>query len=383
MNEKTKINVGVVCKEDPHDRRPQSGTTFQAFQALSRQPELNVFWIPFNDSPLSWLWLKTQTAVSKLLRIPMAGARSPLYIRLKEKHIDKALLAQADVLYCPFTQLISVEKPTVYMSDAVYYSMINYYWNVDPDSRAVKIADRTQQMVLDHATKIVLPCQWAIDTALGHYHQSPEKVSLAEYGPNIDEKDIVPHQWNYNGHLHTLFLGVDWQRKGGVKAVEACRWLNENGVKCTLHIVGTPSLDEQIKNLDFVDYIGFLNKNDRSQYERLRELISLCHCMLLPTRAECAGIAFCESTANGLPCFSYYTGGVPNYVLDGKNGYLLPLSASGEDFGKKIKTCLDNGELELMSRQCHDVYRTILNWNVWGEKTAKALVEAANVKYHE
>lgn len=383
MNEKIKINVGVVCKEAPHDRRPQSGTTFQVFQALSRQPELNVFWIPFNDSPLSWLWLKTQTAVSKLLRIPMAGARSPLYIRLKEKHMDKALLAQADVLYCPFTQLISVEKPTVYMSDAVYYSMINYYWNVDPNSRAVKIADRTQQMVLDHATKIVLPCQWAIDAALGHYHQSPEKVSLAEYGPNIDEKDIVPHQWNYNGHLHILFLGVDWQRKGGVKAVEACRWLNENGVKCTLHIVGTPSLDEQIKNLDFVDYIGFLNKNDRSQYERLREIISLCHCMLLPTRAECAGIAFCESTANGIPCFSYYTGGVPNYVLDGKNGYLLPLSASGEDFGKKIKKCLDNGELELMSRQCHDVYRTILNWNVWGEKTTKALVEAANVKDHE
>lgn len=383
MNEKRKINVGVVCKEDPNDRRPQSGTTFQVYQALNRQPELNVFWIPFNDSFLSMLWLKTQTAIAKFLHFPMAGYRSPLYIRLKERHIDKSLLAKADVLYCPFTQLISVDKPTVYMSDALYHSMVNYYWKEDPNSKAVRIGDRTQQMVLEHATKIVLPCQWAIDSALGHYHQSPDKVSMAEYGPNIDEKDIVPHQWNYDGHMHILFLGVDWERKGGNVAVEACRWLNKNGVKTTLHIVGAPSLDESIKSLGFVDYIGFLNKNDKGQYERLRELISLCHCMLLPTRAECTGIAFCESTANGLPCFSCSTGGVPDYVLDGKNGYLLPLSASGEDFGKKIKHCLESGELEQMSNTCLDVYRTTLNWNVWGQKTAKALLEAVNERGNE
>lgn len=378
MDERKKINVGVICKENPHDRRPQSGTTFQVFKALSRQENLNVFWIPFNDSFLSRLWLNLQKIVSKVFRITMAGDRSPLYIRLKEKAINKQMLSKADVLYCPFTQLISVEKPTVYMSDALYHSMINYYWKANPKSKSVRIGEKTQQMVLDHAKKIVLPCQWAIDTALGYYHQSPEKVSLAEYGPNIDAKDIVPHKWSYDGHLHILFLGVDWERKGGNKAVEACKWLNVNGVKSTLHIVGTPFLDEHTKSLNFIDYIGFLNKNEKGQYERLRHLISLCHCMLLPTKAECTGIAFCESTANGLPCFSHHTGGVSNYVLDGKNGYLLPIEAKGEDFGRKIKECLESGELERMSNTCLDVYHNILNWNVWGQKTAKALVEAAN-----
>ena len=336
MNERKKINVGVICKENPYDRRPQSGTTFQVFKALSRQNDLNVFWIPFNDSFLSKFWLNFQKLISKALRITMPGDRSPLYIRLKEYSIDKEMLSKADVLYCPFTQLISVEKPTVYMSDALYHSMINYYWEADVEARSVKIGDRTQQLVLDHATKIVLPSQWAIDSALGYYHQSQNKVSLAEYGPNIDEKDIVPHRWSYDEHLHILFLGVDWQRKGGI------------------------------------------NKNDRKQYECLKGVIAQCHCMLLPTEAECAGIAFCESTANGLPCFSYHTGGIPNYVLNGKNGYLLSMSASGEDFGKKIKDCLVSGELERMSKTCLDVYNTVLNWNVWARKTAKALVQAIN-----
>lgn len=372
------INVGVVCKEDPHDRRPQSGTTFQVYRNLGMQKGLNVYWIPFHDSFLSKSWLLLQKLIQKVFHVTMACDRSPLYIRLKERHINKDLLAKADVLYCPFTQLISLKKPTVYMSDAVYYSMINYYWKADPEDKATKISDHTQRMVLDHATKIVLPCQWAIDCALGHYQQPPHKVSLAEYGPNIDEKDIVSHEWSYNGHLHILFIGVDWERKGGMVAVEACKWLNQHGTKATLHIVGAPHLADDIKAIEYVDYIGFLNKNDRSQYERLRSLISLCHCMLLPTRAECTGIAFSESTSCGLPSFSYYTGGVPNYVLDGRNGYLLPLSANGEDFGKKIKSCLESGELAQMSKTCREVYRTTLNWTTWAEKTAKALKEAAN-----
>jgi len=376
MKKVRKINVGVICKENPHDRFPQSGTTFQVFRALCQQEELNVFWIPFNDSILSKAWLNIQKVIKKILNISMPLERSPLYIRLKENVIDKQLLAKADVLYCPFTQLISVNKPTVYMSDATYHSMIGYYWNLDPHSREVIIGDKTQQMVLDHASKVVLPSQWAIDSSIDFYHQNPTKVSLAEYGPNIDEKDILPHEWNYDGQLHILFLGVDWERKGGRKAVDACRWLNRHGVKSTLHIVGAPTIDEEFTALDFVDYIGFLNKNDKSQYNQLKNLISLCHCMLLPTKAECAGIAFCESTANGLPCFSYKTGGVPSYVLDGKNGYLLPLTATGEDFGKKIKECLETGELELMSKTCVEVYETIFNWKVWAQKNVRALKEA-------
>ena len=373
-----RIKVGVLCTEDPFDRRPQSGTTFQIFKALECQENLDVFWIPFNESYLSRAWLNIQKLLSRLLCVAMPNDRSLLYIRLKEKAINKHLLEKADVLFCPFTQIVSIDKPTVYMSDALYHSMINYYWEVDLRSRAVRIGDKIQQLVLDHATKIVLPSQWAIDAALGFYHQPSDKISLVEYGPNIDEESITHHVWHYEGNLHVLFLGIDWERKGGIKAVEACRWLNDNGVKTTLHIVGTRKLEDNIQKLSFIDYVGFLDKNDRNQYERLGKIISLCHCMLLPTKAECAGIAFCESSANGLPSFAYRTGGVPNYVINGENGYLLPLSASGDDFGKKIKECLYNGELERMSKTCLDVYRNILNWNTWGKKTAQILKEVVN-----
>ena len=92
---------------------------------------------------------------------------------------------------------------------------------------------------------------------------------------------------------------------------------------------------------------------------------------MLPTIAECAGIVFAESSAFGLPVFSHNTGGVSNYVQDGKNGYLLPLSSSAFDFANKIAECYNSGELNSMRVSCVEVYRDLLNWNVWQGKFEK------------
>ena len=161
--------------------------------------------------------------------------------------------------------------------------------------------------------------------------------------------------------------------RGGEIAVNACKWLNENGVLATLHIVGSKDLDESIKELPYVDYVGFLNKNYPEQYNRLVAVIKQCHCMLLPTLAECSAIAFCESSANGLPVFSHLTGGVGNYVYNGRNGYLLPLGSTGADFGAKIRECLESGELKRMSAMAKDVYKEKLNWNVWASKVERII----------
>ena len=102
-------------------------------------------------------------------------------------------------------------------------------------------------------------------------------------------------------------------------------------------------------------------------------IIQQSHCLLLPTKAECAGIVFCESSANGLPIFTYNTGGVANYVENGRNGYMLSLGATGKDFGQKIRECLDSGELEKMSEFAVSMYKEKLNWQVWGQKVEKII----------
>ena len=97
-------------------------------------------------------------------------------------------------------------------------------------------------------------------------------------------------------------------------AVETCKLLIEKGVDVTLHVLGIRELDENVKKLPFVKYYGFLNKNDEAQGKKYLEVLSVCHCLLLPTIAECSAIVFSEAAALGMPVFTHETGGTPNYV---------------------------------------------------------------------
>lgn len=376
MNEK--IRIGFISKDNPHDRRPQSGTNFNAFEALKRTGN-EVVWIPVRKTVQIKFFAFIFKVLRKLRIYDFPIERSIYFCRQMTKGLDMHLIESCDALFCPFTQVIADElpRPVVYMSDAVFHSMVGYYWNFSSE-RMVRMGDHLQQCVLDSAASIVLPCQWAIDCATGFYHQSKEKVHLVVYGANLDADDINGVEaFKYKGHLDIAFTGVDWSRKGGDIAVEATKWLNENGIPSTIHIMGARTLDNDIKNLPFVDYIGFLNKNNPEDRRKMIDVMQNADIQLLPTKAECTGIAFCESSAFGLPAFSHDTGGVSDYVIDGVNGRLLPLGSTGDDFGRMIKECLENGELELMSAEGQRLYHERFNWDVWGKETARIISSVA------
>ena len=365
-----KVKIGFINLNSPLDRKASSGTTFQMCQALKRigadivwlQPKHNFFYKLVN---LFFKVLAVSTR-SKILRdhtIPLA--------KIESKSLKKQDLENCDILFAPFasTALYSLktDKPIIYLSDATFAVMVDYYfkglvsWNV-------KQANKIEQTALLKATHAIYASQWAYNSAIQDYNADKSKLHVIEFGANIDEQNIIPHKFTYNGQLDLLFLGVDWTRKGGDIAVEATSYLNDKGIPTTLHIAGIRNLDNNIANLPYVKNYGFLNKNNPNDYNKLVSIIQQSHCLLLPTKAECAGIVFCESSANGLPIFTYNTGGVSNYVENGKNGYMLPIGSSGQEFGEKIYECLQSGELEKMSKTAVDTYKEKLNWTVWGQK---------------
>lgn len=311
---------------------------------------------------------------SKILRDHTINLATIESNSLKKKEIENC-----DVLFAPFasTALYSLktDKPIIYLSDTTFSAMVDYYYK-GIASWNIKQANKIEKKALTKAAIVILSSEWAKQSAQSDYDIPNSKIRVLEFGANIDEKNIIPHQYSYNNHLNILFLGIDWIRKGGDIAVEATKYLNDNGIPSTLHIVGIRNLDNNIVNLPFVKNYGFLNKNNPDNYNQLVSIIQQSHCLLLPTKAECSAIAFCESSANGLPIFTYNTGGVSNYVENGKNGYMLPIGSSGHEFGKKISECFQSGELEKMSKTAVDVYNKKLNWTVWGYKFENILVSS-------
>lgn len=366
-----KIKVGFIGWYSPNDKRALSGTPYKVSELLASLG-CDVSWIKISQSFKYRLYEKLLRKLNKILgRKPLDCSHSVIGAKLQSKTIDMQKVHECDILVAPFCSealySLKTEKPIIYLTDATFGIMVDYYFK-GLSNYAINQGNQVEQKAKDKATEIIVSSQWAANSAINDYHQEPSKVHVIEFGANIDDKDIIEKKFVYEGHLHLLFLGVDWKRKGGQIAVDACKWLNENGVPATLHIVGIRELDDSIKQLPYIDYVGFLNKNVPEEYNRLVQVIKKCHCMLLPTLAECSAIAFCESSANGLPVFSHLTGGVGNYIYNGRNGYLLSLGSTGADFGAKIKECLESGELARMSMTARDVYREKLNWNVWSQK---------------
>lgn len=364
------MKIGFIQFHDPMDRRASSGTPYKMAEAL-RMAGNEVVWVKASKNVPYRLYSKVMKFWNGMSRAKVNVSHSSFGSSLLSMSLDRSIIDSCDILFAPFASeclyKLKTDRPIVYLSDATFGIMAGYYYkNLSPCS--VRQGNKVEQVAVDKAAEVIVSSDWAAESVVKDYHKDPSKVHVLEFGANVDEKDIAPKVFEYDGHLDILFLGVDWDRKGGGIAVDAARWLNGNDVPTTLHIVGIKNLAPEVQALPFVDNHGNLNKNIPEEYQKLVEVMRKCHCLLLPTLAECAGIAFCESCANGLPIFSHRTGGVSDYVHDGENGYLLPSPSSGEDFGRKIKSSLESGEMARMSETAKHLYRSKFNWKVWAEK---------------
>ena len=87
-----------------------------------------------------------------------------------------------------------------------------------------------------------------------------------------------------------------------------------------------------------ITVIPFINKHNEEAGLTALSISSVnSDFLLLPTRAECAGVVFCEASAFGIPSITTDTGGVSTYVEDGINGFALPLAARAEAYADKIE----------------------------------------------
>ena len=377
-----KIKIGFISKKKPSDKKVWSGTTYQLYKNISSIDNVEVIWIPAEDTFFRKIILLPFTLRSKLLR-KNHSSYFTFVSKFFCKNINKKLVSEVDLLFVPtqtlFFAYLETNKPIIYLTDASFKQIYNYYECFSNFSKMnVKQSNLIHQKAYEKAWRIIVSSNWAKNSLVNDYCINTRKVEVIEFGANIDNimsQDVATDSENMTTCLNILFLGVDWIRKGGDIAVETVKFLNEMGINSCLHIVGV-SVPDQYKNDKYIKEYGFLNKNKEEESNLLKEIISKSHVLILPSKAECSAIALCEASAYGLPSFAYDTGGLSNYVINSKNGYLLNLSATGKDFALKIKEVVfDKNELDSLRQNCFEIYKQKLNWNVWTTKFAKLLDE--------
>ncbi len=263
---------------------------------------------------------------------------------------------------------LKTKLPVIYSTDATFNLLHNYYSNY---SNLFRFSEREgnyiEQKAINQASLIICSSRWAAMSVSRDYNFPPEKVSIIPRGANID---IIPGREKILKKRKTdvcrlLFIGRDWHRKGFDIAYEAMDYIRALGFKVRLIAVGCSPPSEYIDK--DVEVITYINKNSGEGKKQFDEIMFNSDFFLLPVRAECLAVAFCESAAYGLPVISRDTGGIKEVVVNGVTGYILKYDASPRDFAEKIIELYNSDEkyYKLISSS-RDFFEKRLNWDAWG-----------------
>ncbi|MBQ3234668.1 MAG: glycosyltransferase family 4 protein [Clostridia bacterium] len=363
------MKIAFIVEGNPQDKRLWSGTVTSMYNALKSEHEVECIDVTLN-SKLSHFISRVKSKLVKLFTgkkyiqsFTVASAKK------KSKIVTNKLKgSDVDYVFCPAKSdaiaFCKTDRKIIYLTDALFPQMLGYYDYLNNLSAStIKGGNEIERLAVKKAHKVILASEWAKDFVVKTYGVSEEKAVVIPFASNFEDTKATPKHL-IDKQLNLLFCGVEWRRKGGDVALKALEALTTMGYDAKLYLVGcNPPIE--ISNPNVIK-VGFLNKNDSSQLARLVDIYKNSHFLILPTIAEAAGIVFAEASMNGIVSVTYDTGGVGSYVINGENGFRLPLGSTGEDFAKAISNLIDDGEKYYsMSVRARELYEERYNISAW------------------
>lgn len=178
---------------------------------------------------------------------------------------------------------------------------------------------RVHRACFRRAASLVAWSQWAADSLVTDYGADRDRIEVIPPG-------VIPSQWRRprsasrsDDIVRILFVGGDFERKGGNLLLEAVARLNndpdvQKAAKVELHLVTTGDVEPR----EDVHVHRGLTPNSAP----LIELYHRCDIFALPTRGDCTPLVLAEAACAGLPAVATDVGAIRETVIDGVTGHL-------------------------------------------------------------
>ena len=248
--------------------------------------------------------------------------RSRYAQKMIQKHSGNFdLIFQISSMFAPFVDLPR-SRENASVKKIKYVLMIDYttalskdYPGWAPFKSELKKRLFLEKLVLGNAELIFSTSENTRRSLIEHYGVDPQKVVTTGYGLNLDDLKVFNKE--YDGKT-ILFIGMDFERKGGFVLLEAFKKVREEIPQARLIIIG-PNKDIYRIEGEGVESLG--NISDRNMIEKFYEEASL---FVMPSLCEPFGLVFLEAMSYKIPCIAANRDAMPEIIKDGKNGFLVP-----------------------------------------------------------
>ena len=368
------LHLLLATVEDPEDPKAWSGTPFHMLRALQAHfARVTVLSTPKPQRGL----------LQAALRLLLGPQRYPLWMtRPALQNWAQRLQAavaqhRPDAVLCISSQHLvhapPMDLPVFMVSDAPWMAYKHAYQAYDALPLLASQYAQLEATAARRISGVIYPTPWACAEATARFGLAPEQVDCIALGANrlcadTDAQVQARIHSKIESPLGFLYVGKDWERKGGPLAVQTVRELNRLGCPCSLTIIGcTPEV--AAPDAAHVRVLGFLSPDQAQHQKRLQTAFEQAHFFLVPSHAECFGLVFAEAQSYGLPCVALSSHGVPGVVDHGATGLLFAADTSAATIATQILALAqDRSAYQAMALAARAKFTRELNWEAFGQR---------------
>jgi glycosyltransferase involved in cell wall biosynthesis len=282
---------------------------------VEQDPRIQATWVPVTySSPHSWF---NALPVSQTIRGSLIG---------RDQALRGLRQVPADVIFF-FTQvpaMLAVSElgrvPYVLSTDITplqYDAMAEHYGHrIDTGAVVRAYKRRLNTRVFRKAARIIPWTHWVHRSLVTDYGVPESRLTIVPIGVDLQRWHPAEPARSTNGHgkVRILFVGGDFERKGGEHLLRAFRRLPAGAAELELVTRSPVEPEPGVR----------VHRDLKANSPELIALFRSCHVFALPTKADAFGIVAAEAMATGLPVLMTDIGGARDIVVDGTTGYLLP-----------------------------------------------------------
>jgi glycosyltransferase involved in cell wall biosynthesis len=283
---------------------------------------------------------------SALARRRLAGARLDGIVQ-----IGSSFKLPAGIPY------VTLEDMTVRQGQAIH----PVFSRMSPRGIASWEARRAQ--IYGGARMCAAASRWTAQSLLVDYRVPRDRVAVVGFGATHRAVAAAERSWE---QPRFLFVGIDWERKGGPLLLRAFARLREQLPQATLDVVGGhPPLE-----MPGVHAHGVLSQERAEERERILELFARCTCLVVPSQVEPFGIVYVEAGSAGMPSILTSEGGARDTI--GADGGLV-VEPSDEDALLAAMLQMSDPEIAQRMGEAARARAALYTWRKVGERLLRAL----------
>lgn len=218
----------------------------------------------------------------------------------------------------------------------------------------------TEKEIYNRAALLFPRSQFAARSMMEDYGQPKEKITVVGGGINFSQPP--PEHGVYDGKT-LLFIGYDFERKGGPNIIRAFGELRKAIPDARLLIAGTKQIDT--KGIDGISILGPIHNRDQ-----IIELYQQASVFVMPSIYEPWGNVYLEAMAHSVPCIASNWAAAPEIIAHEKDGLLVERNDHIELSEAMRKLLSDQDRLEIYGRRAREKVLSEFTWEKVIERMA-------------